>query len=893
MRQDFSFFRFCWITLLCAISMQLSFFFDSQAGVRMVFLFSPGVLLGLVLVYGDIYALCGLSSYLLSRQIDYHWELPLWAQICAGLVLALHAALGARLIRRYVGDVGKQLPSDPLQILKFFVLGAVPAGMLATALGVLTWTMVGHFSWDTNFHPFIAWGLSSVGGTVAGSTLVLVILNRVYSWRHKAMILVPIVLMVGTVRVVVFFADSYYTADREYVVAQHVARIQAVLESELRTVLAVMPQVASYVENSPKLTEATFQRIASSSMQEVQSVYAIGWSPRITDQERQHFETALSNRLKRPLNIWLPDQHGKEQPVGQETEYFPVEYSYSVLTKPGPYGMNVAADPKRKAAIARARDSGTVTLTRPVAPIRSTGPARVIAYYPVYDDGDYTTQEERRSHLRGIVSAVIDISGLMLSTLESVDPGCRLTLVDGDGPDEQGKLFSNLPSDYRESKPLATVPVLFHGGHWLLSLYPSDDNFGHLATQWRHRMLLGFQVAVLFLTSAFALMVVGHSTVVDALCLQLDRRRMMLESRTAAILESIVDGVLIVDAHGRVVKSNSVLRSMTGQQEQQLQGRSLVELLTPEHAPAVDQAIQNVVKEQAVQTLGVSDPFYLLGPDNNTVPVEIVLSPFHDIESTISYVVVVKDMTTHLALEQAQIDREVAVRAADSKGRFMGMIGHELRTPLNAILGYSDLLIEDDTSLTSSDRQEYYEKIGAAGRNLLHRINSVMEITKADCGPTGIKPENFSPQELAQDLQEHQQTFQFADDCSFSLRCTAGEEFRTDVTRLRESILHLMTNAVKFTERGSIDVTLESVQQDDQQWLQASVRDTGVGIDESHLERIFEPFYQIDSSATRKYEGIGVGLYLARAYTRSMGGELTVESKIGAGSTFTIRVPKL
>jgi GAF domain-containing protein/CheY-like chemotaxis protein len=253
-----------------------------------------------------------------------------------------------------------------------------------------------------------------------------------------------------------------------------------------------------------------------------------------------------------------------------------------------------------------------------------------------------------------------------------------------------------------------------------------------------------------------------------------------------------------------------------------------------------------------------------------------------------------------LAIQNARLFREIGdksreLEAADRhKSEFLANMSHELRTPLNAIIGYSEMLQEDAADLGAEQFTDDLKKINAAGKHLLELINAVLDLSKIEAGKMELYLESFDVAGLVRDIAAVIQPLAAKNANRLAVLCPDEVgTMRADLTKVRQALFNLLSNACKFTDRGTISLAVARAVMDGQDWIEFSVNDTGIGMTPEQVARLFEVFSQADAATTRKYGGTGLGLALSRRLCRMMGGDVTVASEAGRGSTFTILLPAL
>lgn len=299
------------------------------------------------------------------------------------------------------------------------------------------------------------------------------------------------------------------------------------------------------------------------------------------------------------------------------------------------------------------------------------------------------------------------------------------------------------------------------------------------------------------------------------------------------------------------------------------------------------------VHGQAIERLldGVTDPLPTCGDllgrraDGSTFPIEATFSPT-DTHS----IIIIRDLTERKAeLAHLQQAKDAAEAATIAKSAFLANMSHELRTPLNAIIGYADLLLVEAFGPLTASQRDRISRIVDNGVILIEQISSLLDLSKIEAGRMEVFYELIDLESLLKKVVVT--TTPLMDKNRNQLQTewkTPLGEMTSDFTKVRQILLNLLSNAAKFTSDGQ--VTLQAALKGE--WVEFKVMDTGVGIPHERIHAIFEDFIQANTTTSRNYGGTGLGLAICQRFCAMLGGEISVESQVGKGTTFTVRLPR-
>ncbi len=359
-------------------------------------------------------------------------------------------------------------------------------------------------------------------------------------------------------------------------------------------------------------------------------------------------------------------------------------------------------------------------------------------------------------------------------------------------------------------------------------------------------------------------------------------------ARTLLIINTALDAVIGMDAVGRITEWNPQAEAVFGWTRVETIGRSLAEtIIPPPYREAHTRGLKHFIATGQGPVLNKRIEVTALHRDGHEFPIELSISPLPSGE-TVTFSAFVRDITERKRAEaDLQKAKEAAEAANVAKSEFLASMSHEIRTPMNAIVGMADLLWE--TPLTQ-EQKEYVQIFRRAGGTLLTLINDILDLSKVESGHMELEEVDFDLHDVVEKAMEvvairaHEKGLEVTS----HIMPDVPLDVVGDPTRLRQVLLNLLGNAIKFTEHGEVVLRVQREPGAKEPSLfRFSVSDTGIGIPPDKLEAIFERFTQVDSSTTRRYGGTGLGLTISKRLVELMGGRILVESRVGQGTTFS------
>ena len=572
------------------------------------------------------------------------------------------------------------------------------------------------------------------------------------------------------------------------------------------------------------------------------------------------------------------------------------------------FGYDMFSEPVRRAAMERARDTGEPAMSGKVILVQEGKGADqpgFLIYQPIYRNGaPVDSIEARRGALLGFVYSPFRAQDVIGHIFKSSVADLELEVFDGPGRPES-LLYTSEPAP-REARHVQEMGTVIAGHSWLLRIRSSAEfeELSHDAPP--PLMLLGGMTFSLML---FALIHMQglHARRMEETARALERGHDELRAASKyarSLLEASLDPLVTIDAAGRISDANIAAEEVTGVPRQMLVGTDFSRYFTdPARAEAgYAQVFQaGTVRDYPLTIRHVSgrltEVLYNAAVyRNESGEVAGVFAAARDVTEANAVAAELERHRHHLehlvaertfALAQA---KEAAEAAADAKSAFLAKMSHELRTPMNGVIGMANLLKRGDLSPRQADQ---LQKLLGASHQLLALINDILDYAHLDTAQLKLHEQAFRPGEMVHEVVEVLR--HGAESKGLKLDAQVDDavplELFGDALRIRQVLLKLAENAVKFTEQGSVELSVQVCQVQGRSVVQFEVSDTGIGISRDDQQRLFQYFEQSDNGLARRYGGSGLGLAIARRLVELMGGRIFYESEEGKGSRFGFYVP--
>ena len=662
---------------------------------------------------------------------------------------------------------------------------------------------------------------------------------------------------------------------------------------ELELNQEILKDIRKFYQSSNNVTRQEFHKFTAETIKNTSTINALEWIPRVSQTEKNtYIKQARDNGISE-FSITQRDPQGKMVPVKEnKAYYYPAFYIEPMKDNEQALGFDLSSSPARNKTIIDSMRSGQTLSTSPIQLVQEQEKlAAYLFFEPIYKT-DSTTLKARLENLQGFALGVFHIQALFFSSLESyglynkallvkmediTEPNLPILLFDSfDTFDQPPKINDGL---YQQKVTIAKL-----GRKWQLSIFPTPA-FIRQHQDNSPQIIFSSGMAFTLLVGSFLYLLLGRERAVR---LQVKQRTQQLRAeqrRSQIILDTTLNAIITIDENGLIKSFNPAAEHLFGYRQNQVLEQNVKMLMPESYARHHDQYLERYLNSNQAKIIGMGREVTGLKNDGTNFPMFLAVDKAN-FGSDFIFVGVIVDLSQQKENEKILINaKDKAEKHSRAKSEFLSMMSHELRTPLTVILGYLPLLANKNKLPSSEMIADIANDMQNSGEHLLVLINDILDISKIEAGKLEIK-------------RQWQNSHDVITDCLSSLEKKAINkniqlinnvpdlDVFSDPTRIKQIFINLVGNAIKFTDKGTI--TVRGEQSDNS--IIFEVQDTGCGIEKHILPLLFDKFYQVDSTSTRKVRGSGLGLAITKLLIELHGGSISVVSQLGVGSTFTFSI---
>ncbi|MEO6027816.1 MAG: CHASE domain-containing protein [Candidatus Binatia bacterium] len=839
-----------------------------------------------------------------------------------GVGATLEALVGAWLVRRVVGF--PTLLIRELDIVAFLGLGGPVACLIGATWAIATLHLGGILDASTAPFSWWTWWVGDTVGVMVVAPLLTVWGTRADQPRRRPLaVIVPLMLTFATAITLFVYASRWEHSRLQADFNRRTELVAHEVQKKVEAAREMLHSIQGLFESSDEVTRSEFRVFATRLLALDVSIQALSWIRRLDDPARPTFEAQLRRDGFAPHGMQQLDPATGLVPAGTRSEYFAVEFIEPQTKGNQPVvGFDAVSDPIRRVAFERARDTGAVAATAPirlvqvleekslvgvllVAPIYRHGVARHGDAQPAdaSDDTARYSPDERRRGLVGFASGSFRIEDMLLTALGSGAAGdVWVRLSDHHGAADESTLYDDRPTNGRVAAATAPDRVLtldIAGRQWSLEFWPTPA-YRAAHRSWEAWTVLATGLLFTATLGALLLVVTGRTAVVEGVVVQrtgeletANEHLRTSEARTRLVLETVYDAFIAIDEAGRITEWNRQAELTFGWSRAKAVGRDVAETIVPSGLRyAHRDGLRRFLATGESQVLGRRIELTAAHADGHEFPVEITITPVR-IGDVYSFNAFVHDITQRTdAARELEIAKNAAEAASHAKSEFLASMSHELRTPMNSIIGFTHLLLRSLQTKASDEDLDALQTVRRNAKHLLTLINQILDLERVEAGKVELERGSFDLAALVRDIAEESRPLIGSKPITLAVAADEALVVDADPTRVRQIVTNLLGNALKYTEHGGVEIATDSAADPELGAVaRVCVRDTGPGITADEAAQLFERFARLDTPATRRESGTGLGLNLARNFAEMHGGRIDLASDGRSGSEFTLVLP--
>ena len=824
----------------------------------------------------------------------------------------LQALVGAYLVKRYAG-----FPNGfnrEKAVLLFFFYGGALSATINSSLSVATLVAIGKTPLENALNNWLTWWYGDLLGIIIFTPLALAwLLKDTDAWRHRQLAITLPTLAMLTLAAAAVAYEAHSSNERiQLEFDKQAEEINDNLKTSFASYGSVLYMLQSYYLSLQNVNHHEFSYYVQRLLADTKGIQALEWAPIIKADEREAFEKSHQQQGYPNFQITERDAFKNMVRAKDRATYAPISFLEPYTGNEPALGFDFMSNKQRLEALNKATSTGELTITPPIELVQEkTKQLGVVAFMPLYrKDFPIETLAEKHLAVSAYVVGIFRIPDMVNLALKHTNAvGLAYRLLDSSASADKQLLYS---SDQAFPRPLiiqekawfspektlsSRIDITFGGQVWTFEIVPKQDYFAtHRSGHTWLIMLVGLLLTSL--VSFISLIASGHTRRLQNLVsqrtqeLEQQHHYAVLQAhekeKLSMALEQSHSSVMITDLGATIEYVNQAFVNSTGYSREELIGQK-PSLFKSSKTPKVtyDALWAALLAGKAWQGEVIN-----LNKQGEEFIELTWISPIHQADGSISHYLGVKEDITEHKKKNALLlaAKEKAESLAKTKSQFLANMSHEIRTPMNAIIGFSDLALLNEMP---QQTYGYLQDINTASNHLMAILNDILDTSKLEAGQMTLQLEAFNLADIGKVLQNLLINTAQKKDLTLIIEIEpkVPELLIGDNLRLRQVLINLLGNAIKFTQKGEVKLSISLQQLDaNEARLLFSVTDTGMGISPQQQERLFQPFAQVDDGSSRNFGGTGLGLTISQELIQLMGGSIKLDSHVGVGSCFSFKL---
>ncbi len=792
----------------------------------------------------------------------------------------------AYIVRRFIGFPSHFSHWKDIIILFIFagLIGSIPS----PTISITTFYFMGFVTMNSFLYNWVSWWTGNSLGIIAITPILVTIFSptEYISNKRKIFIAIPLITVLALVAFAFVNTNKYEQRKLQQNLEQEAKNTVVKLENRIQTKFNQVAALESFYGASNNVDRSEFRQFVKHSIEKSSWLHAIEWMPKVTKANRaQIIKNAKKDGIK---DFKITTTNNKPAAKFQ----FPIVYSESKDGPPHNFGLDIMSNSEISSQLLEAISTGKMIATEVKDIQENDKTLRTFSIYrPIYSNQPLDSNEQREKNIIGFISGRYVIDTVISQYAEELkEKGIEINVFDHtltlDNTNEIYKSYKGSPEFLLNT----AICIDVAGRIWTVKFMQTEE-YLVANKEWHLWYLLLAGLALEAFTAILTLIITGYSATIESLVKKKTADLEESEHRFQLAVKGTKDGIWDWENTSEDTQYWSPqFYRLLGYENEELEAKqsTFMSMIHSDDLAAVKKSfnahiykgrtfdIEHRMKKKSgkhgwFQSRGI----IIVDPVTNEKRMTGSISDISDRKNT------------EKKLQQAKDEAESATRM---KSDFLATMSHEIRTPMNGIIGTTELVL--DTELTTQQKG-YLDNILFSAENLLEILNDILDFSKIEAGKMEIEMQPFNLRRASQEVIDLLLPKAQQKDLELILdfKKDAHEFIVSDSMRIRQILHNFVGNAIKFTEKGKITITVENLQKvkapKGKTMMQISVADTGIGLTKEQRRAIFNKFVQADSSTTRKFGGTGLGLAICQMLVAMLGGEIGVESQPGKGSVFS------